>query len=76
MLLTALALRGGVLWWPWVLYTGSGLSWMVFDVLISAGQRDTRLPIVVTISGALRALACLLSCAAGLAQRWAVTEKR
>jgi hypothetical protein len=74
ILVTALALRGGILWWPWVLYTASGLSWMVFDV-INAAQSDTRTPTMITLSGSARALACLLAFAAGIAQRWAVTEK-
>ncbi len=72
VLLTALALRGGVLWWPWVLYTASGLSWMVFDAMLSSGSRAAT---IVLLSNGIRMLACLLSFGAGIAQRWAVSNR-
>ncbi len=43
MLLTALALRGGVLVWPWALYTSSQLAWMLFDAVMSVpATKSTR----------------------------------
>lgn len=73
LLLTALALRGGVLLWPWAMLTASGLVWLVYDAI--AGAVDA---LNITSAGwlvsseSLRALACALTLSAGLAQRIAV----
>ncbi|HEX8724583.1 MAG TPA: hypothetical protein VF737_04230 [Gemmatimonadaceae bacterium] len=73
LLLTALALRGGVLLWPWAMLTASGLAWLVYDA--TSGVVDaldiTSTGWVVFAEG-LRALACALTLSAGLAQRIAV----
>lgn len=73
LLLTALALRGGVLLWPWAMLTASGLAWLVYDA--ASGVVDA---LSITSTGlvvgteCMRALACALTLSAGLAQRVAV----
>jgi hypothetical protein len=70
VLQTALAMRGGVLWWPWGLLTSSGLAWVVYDACSGLVE-------VLHVGGgpylvgteALRALACASFFSAGLAQR-------
>lgn len=73
LLLTALALRGGVLLWPWAMLTASGIVWLVYDA--TSGIVDalsiTTTGWVVLVEG-MRALACALTLSAGLAQRIAV----
>lgn len=70
VLLTALALRGGLFGWPWWLLTASLLSWLLYDgvlemgPLLGAGEQAVR-----TVSEMFRALACLFELSAGLAQR-------
>lgn len=73
LLLTALALRGGVLLWPWAMLTASGLAWLVYDAASGAVEAlsVTSTGWVVSTEG-LRALACALTLSAGLAQRIAV----
>jgi len=73
LLLTALALRGGLLLWPWALLTGSGIAWLVYDAssgVVEALSVTSTGAVVLTES--LRALACALTLSAGLAQRMAV----
>ena len=74
VLLTALALRGGRLTWPWALLTASLFAWLLYDAnaafghltLSASGQR---------LTGEIwRALACGYAFAAGVAQRWVLTE--
>ena len=73
LLLTALALRGGVLLWPGAMLTASGLAWLVYDatsgVVDALGVTSTGW---VVFTEGLRALACALTLSAGLAQRIAV----
>jgi hypothetical protein len=70
---TALALRGGLLRWPWGLLAASMLAWLVFDA--ASGAVDAlhveRARWLVMTEG-LRGLACAAFFAAGLAQRLAV----
>ncbi len=70
---TALAMRGGLLLWPWGLLTLSNVAWIAYDA--SSGAADhwhlgTGLPLVASES--LRILATGWVLAAGIAQRWAV----
>jgi hypothetical protein len=73
LFLTALALRGGLLLWPWALLTGSGIAWLVFDaasgVVAALSVTSARW---VVFTEAVRALGCALTMSAGLAQRIAV----
>ncbi len=72
MLLTALALRGGMLMWPWALYTGSQFSWMLFDAVMSLPT--TR--VTLSMGESARVTACMLSLSAGVAQHYAVRGPR
>jgi hypothetical protein len=76
VLMTAWALRGGKLMWPWALFTVAQLAWMLFDAVGTFGSL-TRLPAAELrgVTETLRALACALVLAAGLAQRWAVARR-
>jgi hypothetical protein len=70
---TALALRGGVLRWPWTFLALSGLLWLVFDAtygLLYAMKVDPARTHAVL--EALRALPTLFGFSAGLSQRSAV----
>jgi hypothetical protein len=70
MLLTAIALRGGLLAWPFALLTASLMSWLLSDALFSLapllGASDAHVKVVLEL---LRALAFTLGGAAGFAQR-------
>lgn len=70
---TALAMRGGVLRWPWGLLAASLLAWLVYDVSSSVVDAQSAGGGWLVASEALRALACAYGFAAGLAQRRAVT---
>jgi|SRR5579859_2447806 len=70
VLQTALAMRGGLLRWPWGLLAASGVAWIVFDAssgLLSAAHVEAG-PLIV-LSEASRALACAYVFSAGWAQR-------
>lgn len=73
--LTALAVRGGTLRWPWALYTASLLGWLLYDAFAT-------LPDLIHVESAMcravaehfRVLAGAGACAAGLAQWRAARE--
>jgi hypothetical protein len=71
---TARTMRGGLLWWPWGLLTASGVSWAALDAVTATSDAfhatGARVAIITEIP---RALACGFYCAAGLAQRRAVS---
>jgi hypothetical protein len=71
---TALAMRGGMLRWPWGLLTFSGIAWIAYDAASGAVElfhvEQARWLIVTE---ALRGLACAFFFSAGMAQRIAVT---
>lgn len=70
--LTALAMRGGTLLWPWTLLTVGGACWMLYDAMASLGaalQVMDRPRVAITVE-VFRWLACSLFAAAGMAQRW------
>ena len=69
ILLTALALRGGLLGWPWGLLTASVLTWLVFDAVVAllpALHADNYT--VMVAMETLRAVACLYVFSSGVAQ--------
>ena len=76
LLLTTVAMRGGLLAWPWGFMTASGLAWLTFDAV------HTLSPIVFGISTedarpvleVARCLACTCAFSAGLAQRWIIID--
>lgn len=73
--LTAIAVRDGTLRWPWALLSSSLLAWLMYDALWGLpdylGVQPTSLRLV---SEQFHVLAGLLACAAGLAQRKAVSD--
>lgn len=75
VMLTALAMRGGVLRWPWGFLAASGLAWVLYDAdsgLIEALNANGAGSLIT--SEAIRALACAFFLSAGLAQRLVVTQ--
>ena len=77
ILLTAIAMRGGALIWPWALLTAAMASWLLYD-LAGALEHLTLLGFSPTASRGIeeffRGLACTYTAAAGLAQRKIVRE--
>ncbi len=71
MLLTALALRGGILFWPWIYLTLILMSWLGTDAVLAWGPKVLGLEghIKYVIADFFRILACLYGLSAGLAQR-------
>lgn len=71
LLLTALALRQGLLVWPWALLTASGLCWLGADF---ANAAFLHLPNnqVGPLFDIFRFPACLFVMTAGIAQRWVI----
>jgi hypothetical protein len=79
VLFTVLAMRGGILAWPWGLYTASLVCWLLYD----GGEALLRIDALVAMAPGLRVfkesmrlLACAFVCSAGLAQRSAVVAIR
>jgi hypothetical protein len=77
LLLTALALRGGLFGWPFALLTTSYVAWLGYDALGVIGA-DLGLGAHASRVGAelFRALGCLFGLSAGLAQRTVVGQVR
>jgi hypothetical protein len=77
LLLTALALRGGLFGWPFALLTASYVAWLGYDALgvvgadLGLSAHGTRVA-----SELFRALGCLYGLSAGLAQRDVVGRVR
>ncbi len=70
---TALAMRGGVLRWPWGLVTLSGLAWLVYDATSSVIDLPRVGPgVALVASESFRVLANGWVFAAGVSQRLAV----
>lgn len=70
VLLTTLALRGGLLSWPWGLMTASQFGWLLYDATLAIGLFVPMEPTTARMwSELFRALACSYCFAAGLAQR-------
>lgn len=69
--MTAVALRGGLLTWPWVFLTASTAAWLLYDaqdsVLYFFPQLEALDRTIMTVP--LRVLACTLLFAASVAQR-------
>lgn len=71
LLMTAVALRGGLFAWPWALITASILSWLFYDAAayyVASGQ--------FPLTDVFRGLALNYLFVAGLAQRLAVQQVR
>jgi hypothetical protein len=77
LLLTALALRGGLLGWPFLLLTVSCVAWLFYDATLVLGGVAGLAPAQVRVwSELFRALGCTFLGAAGLAQRFVVSQMR
>jgi hypothetical protein len=74
VLLTAIALRGGLLAWPWTLMAASQLSWLLYDASGELGywtHNELR-----GIEELFRAMALLYGFSSGIAQRWVMSDMR
>jgi hypothetical protein len=70
VLLTAIALSGGLLRWPWGLLTASLLGWLLYDASGMMRHFISFDPVRVTMwSEMFRCLACTFCFSAGIAQR-------
>lgn len=77
LLLSALALRGGLFGWPFSLLTASYLGWLLYDVVLTLGPAAGLDPAMRrTASEGFRALGCLLGFSAGMAQRLVIEGLR
>lgn len=77
LLLTALALRGGLFGWPFSLLTASYVAWLLYDFTVALGPSLGLDPAARrSISEAFRALGCLFGFSAGLGQRFVVEQLR
>lgn len=73
VMLTALALRGGTLSWPWALLAVSTLGWLLYDgVGTVAPLLHAEGPQLRPLEEAFRALACVATLSSGMLQRLAV----
>jgi len=73
--LTAIAVRDGTLRWTWGLLTASLLAWMMYDALYAVPSYiGVPLYSLRLVSEQFHVLAGLLACAAGLAQRRALSD--
>lgn len=70
LLLTALALRGGMLAWPWSLITISYVSWLFYDASsFYAPMLHLQSQQVRALSEVFRTFGCLFQFSAGMSQR-------
>lgn len=73
LLLTALALRGGLFAWPWALLTTSCVAWLFYDSFYTVGPLLGLSDEAARIGyETCRGLGGTFACAAGLAQRFIV----
>jgi hypothetical protein len=70
IVLTALALRGGLLGWTWGLLAAGNLAWLVMDVAQSLGALGHGTPTARLGEEVARTVAAACYVGAGLAQRW------
>ena len=73
ILLTAIAMRGGALAWPWALVTLSNVGWLLYDMSWSFERQWALSEHTLRIIAEFwRGQGCIMAFAAGLAQRWAI----
>jgi hypothetical protein len=68
IVLTAIAMRGGALIWPWALLTAAMLAWLLYDVVGMLVPLFDATPSRL-LEELFRGLACAYTAAAGFAQR-------
>jgi hypothetical protein len=73
--LTALALRGGLLGWPWGLITAALVSWLGYDLCDALSSSSANEALRVT-GEVFRSLACMYTFSAGVAQMTVVRAAR
>jgi len=74
VLLTALALRGTAIAWPWALLTASSFGWLCYDATFSISAAvDTNGESFRALGEAFRALSCVGAGMAGIAQHLVVS---
>jgi hypothetical protein len=76
ILMTALALRGGLIAWPWIFFAASMLCWLGWDMQDWMGDLFDYLHLnfpdwLGNVFGQFRTGAAVLTACAGIAQRWA-----
>jgi hypothetical protein len=76
VLLTALALRGGLLAWPWTLMAASQIGWLLYDAAGTYGGEYADPKRLLAIEEVFRCLACLFAFSSGVAQRLVMTDLR
>jgi hypothetical protein len=74
LLLTAVAMRGGLFSWPWGLVTASQISWLLYDAVAAFGPAPDAM--VFPLPDLFRGLAENFLFAAGLAQFYVVRHVR
>jgi hypothetical protein len=76
LLLTTVAMRGGLLAWPWGFMTASGLAWLAFDAIQTLAPIVLGIPVedARPVLEVARCLACTCAFCAGLAQRWIIID--
>ena len=77
VLLTAIALRGGLLAWPWTLMAAAGISWLFYDAVAGVGKTAGVNEVTLrSIEELFRLIACGFTCASGVAQRMVMRDMR
>jgi hypothetical protein len=76
VLLTALALRGGLLAWPWTLMAASMIGWLLYDAAGTYGGEYADANQLRAIEEVFRCLACLFTFSSGIAQRLVMADLR
>jgi hypothetical protein len=77
VLLTAIALRGGLLAWPWALMTASQLGWLLYDAVATLNVISPMAPPKLrALEEIFRCLACLFAFASGVSQRLVMSDMR
>lgn len=73
LLLTAIAVRGGLLRWPWGLLTASLFAWLLYNLFTTVlGEVPVHGPTFKLFGEGFRVLACMFQFSAGFAQRFIV----
>jgi hypothetical protein len=75
LMLTAIAMRGGALAWPWALITASNVCWLLYDMSWMF-ERQLGEATLRSVEEFWRAAACALAVATGMAQRWAIRSAK
>jgi hypothetical protein len=75
LMLTAIAMRGGTLAWPWALITASNVCWLLYDMSWMF-ERQLGEATLRSVEEFWRAAACALALVTGMAQRWAIRSAR